>query len=174
MTQRLALKSAELWVHKAMDPNDANRQTFTVTPRNLSIGERYHKKLAVIQTNVSYGWLQFPLRHSVQSWWKEHHKNDTGSMHKHIRVTCKTCTADPRTSPISHHGEYRPFIMIHLKPDKHHRAKRSSKDCVAGLRSCCRERIRFSFAQIGWNWVQQPKDYNGYYCKGSCRGMFIL
>ncbi|XP_052776999.1 bone morphogenetic protein 2-like [Mya arenaria] len=38
-----------------------------------------------------------------------------------------------------------------------------------GKRICCRNPIRISFADIGWDdWIIAPHEYKGYYCAGDC------
>ncbi|GFQ81196.1 hypothetical protein TNCT_502461 [Trichonephila clavata] len=33
---------------------------------------------------------------------------------------------------------------------------------------CCRRPLSISFADIGWNWIVQPKEFEAFYCKGRC------
>lgn len=51
---------------------------------------------------------------------------------------------------------------------QHHRAI----DCSHGPNNktdlCCRHSLRVSFAEIGWDWVAEPKEFDAYMCKGRC------
>lgn len=51
---------------------------------------------------------------------------------------------------------------------QHHRAI----DCSHGPNNktdlCCRHSLKVSFAEIGWDWVAEPKEFDAYMCKGRC------
>ncbi|KAH6941074.1 hypothetical protein HPB50_013272 [Hyalomma asiaticum] len=51
---------------------------------------------------------------------------------------------------------------------QHHRAI----DCSHGPDNqtdlCCRHSLKVSFAEIGWHWVAEPKEFDAYMCKGRC------
>lgn len=51
---------------------------------------------------------------------------------------------------------------------QHHRAI----DCSHGPGNqtdlCCRHSMKVSFAEIGWHWVAEPKEFDAYMCKGRC------
>ena len=189
------LKSAELWMHKTMDPNDDNRQTFTITSKQGQSNKQSSDiKVIKIRTSVSHGWIQFPVHHFVKSWQKERERYDH-SKQKNIRVSCGTCRLNMPISPFSQHGKYRPFLMVNLKPVKKSRTRRSVKQnrarsvkqncarknvtqpspmnvCTAEQTGCCRENLTVSFSKLGWHFIIAPTEYNAYYCKGRCSGRF--
>ncbi|GFR11561.1 hypothetical protein TNCT_278641 [Trichonephila clavata] len=33
---------------------------------------------------------------------------------------------------------------------------------------CCRRPLKISFADIGWNWIVEPKEFEAFNCKGMC------
>ncbi|GFY40106.1 hypothetical protein TNIN_179061 [Trichonephila inaurata madagascariensis] len=35
---------------------------------------------------------------------------------------------------------------------------------------CCKRPLSLSFADIGWNWIVHPKEFEVFYCKGRCEG----
>lgn len=35
-------------------------------------------------------------------------------------------------------------------------------------KECCRRSLRISFADIGWNWIERPREFEAFYCKGRC------
>ena len=109
-----------------MDPNDDNKQTFTITSIGQSNKQTSDKKVIQIRTSVSHGWIQFPVHHFVRRWQKERQRSDH-SKQKIFLASCRTCTADLRFSPFSQHGKYHPFLMVNLKPVKKSRTRRSVK-----------------------------------------------
>ena len=109
-----------------MDPNDDNKQTFTITSIGQSNKQTSDKKVIQIRTSVSHGWIQFPVHHFVRRWQKERQRSDH-SKQKIFLASCRTCRADLRFSPISQHGKYHPFLMVNLKPVKKSRTRRSVK-----------------------------------------------
>ena len=177
-----------------MDPNDDNRQTFTITSIDQSNKQSSDKKVIKIRTSVSHGWIQFPVHHFVRSWQKERERYDH-SKQKNIRVSCRTCRLDMTISPFSQHGKYRPFLMVNLKPVKKSRTRRSVKQnrarsvkqncarknviqpspmivCTAEQTGCCRENLTVSFSKLGWDFMIAPGEYIAYNCKGRCSGRF--
>ena len=121
----VVLKSAELWMHKALDINFDSKQTFTIASKSQSLGQGFDKKVIKIPSRISYGWIQFSVHHFVRSWQKDRQQNN--QFLQKIHVSCKSCTADPRISPFSHHEKYGTFLVVNLKPVKLNRDRRDVK-----------------------------------------------
>lgn len=118
---------------------------------------------------VTENWLTIDVTYVVKNWLEYKY-----SLTHAIHITCKTCGMDKNRSPISFHTKLKPFLIIYTHSQrrrevgKHRRARRSS-DCTSNSKECCRERLLVSFADIGWdNWIIKPKEYNAYFCRGSC------
>ncbi|GFX55707.1 inhibin beta A chain [Trichonephila clavipes] len=44
------------------------------------------------------------------------------------------------------------------------------KKAVVCNGKCCKRPLNISFADIGWNWIVDPKEFKAFYCKGRCEG----
>lgn len=116
------------------------------------------------------GWIRVDVTSVIKNWLM-YQDSPTHA----IAVACKTCGMDMQKSPISFKPSFKPFLMIRtyapqLPVPVMRRPKRNAHNCVAGSNECCRENVYISFAEIGWDdWIIEPKGFNAYFCRGSCR-----
>ncbi|XP_045481511.1 growth/differentiation factor 8-like [Harmonia axyridis] len=165
------VSSAELKFYKEADDFDSHNQTFVIseiTHWDAKKSFQKNRPIAIQETSSTENWLTIDITYVVKNWLEYKY-----SLTHAIHITCKTCGMDRNKSPISFHTKLKPFLIIYTHSQrrralKHRRARRSS-DCTPNSKECCRERLLVSFADIGWdNWIIMPKEYNAYFCRGSC------
>ena len=78
----------------------------------------------------------------------------------HAILKCDNCEFIDKKS-------YTPFIGLDTvtRIRQIRRRSVSQDDCSGG---CCRKPLKISFEDLGWDFVYYPREYNAYYCQGSC------
>ncbi len=155
--------SAELWIYRLEQDSSVNHTL--VVSQLASRHSRIKKEL--VRQSVSLdqaGWLTFDMKHKVQNL-----INHSQRQHR-LEIHCEDCD-EKNEFPISSKTGYKPFLAISTSEPSPRKPR--SIDCDDDTTDCCRERFYISFAEIGWDWIIQPKGYHANYCKGSCTGYVI-
>ncbi|XP_064476754.1 bone morphogenetic protein 2-like [Ornithodoros turicata] len=126
-------------------------------------------KLLIAASDVSAeGWHLFDVSRAVGTWVERPHTNYG------LLVECRgSCRVSPDTSLDVEVVENVARVRRHSVDtgvsslDGHPRLR---MECSNGMKTkvCCRYALKVSFAEIGWDWIVEPKEFEAYFCKGKC------
>lgn len=133
-----------------------------------------------------------------RKWKRNHSRNYQNFLSRrklYLNVSCKTCMGRtesaekvPQGPPpadgtdAAAKGSFKPFFMIDFRRIERRktadeearleiRSRRGKRNlnCSPEVRECCREKLHIDFEAIGLkDFVLFPKNYNAYFCRGSC------
>ncbi|XP_012938305.1 uncharacterized protein LOC101849212 [Aplysia californica] len=161
--------SAQLWVYKTGDRNDANGQTLIMYELERNRRNVLKRRNIIVRedTFLKEDWVTVDLTRVVRRWVERRRPQVK------VAIRCKTCiTRNPKALYGAKHG-YTPLLMItYADNDERYRGKRSTDDEYCNPKTnCCKRPLVARFREINLHNIMYPRNLTVGYCFGSCNAI---